>query len=79
MNRGATLADGSLMLAFVVDSAGTVTPLVASAKLSAAYDLLTDDGYPADKAAELLHTAEQGGRDPEALARKMVELRRAIR
>jgi hypothetical protein len=50
-----------------------------SAAVSAAYDLLTDDGVPPERAAELAVYAEQRGQDPEAFARHFLKLRRAIR
>jgi len=50
-----------------------------SPQLSAGYDLLTDDGYPPEKAAELLAEAERMGKDPEAFAQHMIKLRRALR
>lgn len=53
--------------------------LRVSAAVSAAYDILTDDGYPPEKAAEVVVNAERAGYDPETIARKMVTLRKAIR
>lgn len=51
--------------------------------VSAAYDLLTDDGMPYDQAATLVlgmqRHHEQGGKDPEAQARHLLKLRRALR
>lgn len=50
-----------------------------SPALSAGYDILTDDGYPAQEASDLLVAAERNGYDPEAMARKMVRLRKVLR
>lgn len=50
-----------------------------SASASAAYDLLTDDGVAADKAAELVIAADRNGDDPEAFARHVLKLSRAVR
>jgi hypothetical protein len=58
---------------------GAERPEWVSPELWAAYDILTDDGYPPEKAAEVLASAERSGRNPEAFARHMVKLRKAIR
>lgn len=61
----------------VLDAMG-VSPAV-----SAAYDLLTDDGMPPQKAADtalgMQRHHENGGKDPEAQARHLLKLRRALR
>lgn len=73
---------------FVVDTGGaavalsveeTVTHMGVSPAASAAYDILTDDGYPAEKAWEMVLAAEKGGQQPEAFARHFVKLRKAVR
>jgi hypothetical protein len=73
---------------FAVTPAGVATALSVNGLLalmgvppavSAAYDLLTDDGMAPDRAAELAMTAHRTGRDPEELARKVVRLRRGLR
>lgn len=54
-----------------------------SPSASAAYDLLTDDGVPPEKAAELAvamqRVGERRGSDPEAMARHFVKLRHALK
>lgn len=70
--------DGS-GVASVLSVADHVALIGASPAVSAAYDLLTDDGMPPDKAADLAVTAERSGRDPEAFARHMVKVRRSLR
>jgi hypothetical protein len=50
-----------------------------SPAVSAAYDLMVDDGYPPEKAAKLAMDAERSGRDPEAWARHFIKLRKAWR
>lgn len=55
-----------------------------SGSVSAGMDLLMDDGMPADQAAKMMLGAQrlfetQGGRDPEAMARHILKLRRALR
>lgn len=74
--------------AFAVSSAGVTSVLSehdllglmgVPAAVSAAYDLLTDDGMPAQKAADLAMAAWRSGRDPEAFARKTVRLRKGLR
>lgn len=47
--------------------------------MSAAYDLMTDDGVPPQKAADMAVAAERSGRDPEEFARRFVRLRREFR
>jgi hypothetical protein len=73
---------------FIVDPTGVVVEasyeewlrhMGLSPKFSAAFDILTDDGYSPEKAAELLVAAEKIGRDPEVIARKIVSLRHVIR
>lgn len=51
----------------------------ASPAVSAAYDLLTDDGMPSEDAAKMAVAAERSGKDPEAFARHLLKLRRAAR
>ncbi len=63
---------------FLVDSAGTITEHRVSHAVNAAVDMLTDDGYPLDKAMELMLSAEANGHDPEALARHVIKLRGAL-
>jgi hypothetical protein len=53
--------------------------LGASDAVIAAYDVLADDGMPADQAAQLVVAAERSGRDPMATARHIVKLRKALR
>lgn len=50
-----------------------------SPPVSAAFDLLTDDDMPADRAAEMAVGAERLGKDPEAFARHLLKLRKAYR
>lgn len=52
--------------------------LGVSPSVSAAYDLLTDAGVPAERAAQLAATAERLGKDAEAFARHYLALRRAV-
>lgn len=54
-------------------------PYDVAARINAGMDILMDDNYPGDKAAELLLAAERKGEDAEAFARHMVKLRRALR
>lgn len=63
----------------VMSVADHVALIGASPAVSAAYDLLTDDGMSPDKAADLAVAAERSGRDPEAFARHTVKLRRSLR
>lgn len=51
--------------------------LGVSAEVSAAYDLLTDAGVPAEQAASLAVTAERQGRNAEDFARHFLKLRTA--
>lgn len=53
--------------------------LGVSDAVSAAYDILTDDGMPPERAAQLSVAAERDGQDPEAAARHIVKLRKALR
>lgn len=78
---------------FAVDAAGRCQPLLReqdhldvmgiTPAQSAAYDLLTDDGMPAEKAASIVlgmqRYHEKGGKDPEAQARHIIKLRKALR
>jgi sirohydrochlorin ferrochelatase len=73
---------------FAVASDGAATEMSAHQRLehigvspavSAAYDLLADDGMPPEDAARMAVAAERGGRDPEAFARHLRKLRRAWR
>lgn len=73
---------------FAVDPQGVTTEMSVNDRLglmgvspavSAAFDLLTDDGMSADDAARMAVAAERGGRDPEASARHILKLRRAYR
>jgi hypothetical protein len=48
------------------------------AEVSAAYDILTDDGIAPEKAAEIATAAWRQGKDPEAFARHFVKLRKAF-
>lgn len=50
-----------------------------SASVSAAYDLLTDDGVPPEQAATMAVGAERSGRDAETFARHYLKLRKAAR
>lgn len=50
-----------------------------SAAVSAAYDIMTDDGFPPEEAGRFALAAERQGRDPEAFARHFVKLRKAAR
>lgn len=53
--------------------------LGASDAVIAAYDILTDDGMPADAAAKMAVAAERAGQNAEAFARRLVKLRKALR
>lgn len=72
-------------IGYAVSSDGVAVSIGISFELSAAYDILVDDGYPPDKAAEILATAERehaAGRmskNVEEFARHMVKLRKAMR
>lgn len=70
---------GGGRVGFVVGTDGTTHELYVSAKMSAAYDILTDAGYSPDKSAEVAAAAERAGEDPEAIARKMIRLRDSLR
>ena len=70
--------DGSFHVGFKADTRGCVSPVVADSLTSAAYDILHDDGMAPDKIADLLIGCRRSGRDPEAFARHLVELRRAV-
>lgn len=50
-----------------------------SPALSAAYDVLDDTGYLNEKRLTLCHAAERQGQDPEAFARHLVKLCKAVR
>ena len=60
-------------------------PSWVSPELWAAYDILTDDGYPPEKAAGILVAAERQYAEGklsmtvEQFARHMVKLRKAVR
>lgn len=64
---------------FVVDDAGVALLIEIDHGMSAAFDLLVDAGYPAEKAGEVVAVARRGGLDPEEIARKMIALREALR
>lgn len=78
---------------FAVDGRGECKPLLREQdrldlmgippSVSAAYDLLTDDGMPPEQAAAIVlgmqRHHEEGGKDPEAQARHLIKLRRAVR
>jgi hypothetical protein len=49
-----------------------------SPALSAAYDVLDDAGQLTKARLQLCYAAEQQGQDPEAVARKLVTLARAL-
>lgn len=85
--RDDTLSDAAPR-SFAVDSLGNATSLSTEERVtlmgvspsaSAAYDLLTDDGVPAEQAAKLTLAAQKSGRDPEAFARHFLKLRRGLR
>lgn len=59
---------------FIVDGSGEVTKYSASWQLDAAMDILLDARMLNEKRLRLLMVAEQTGKDPEALARKLVML-----
>ena len=69
---------------FVVDSKGTAASIDISAEVSAAYDILTDAGFPPERAAEMAANSERlwkAGeikRTPEQFARHIVSLRKAV-
>jgi hypothetical protein len=50
----------------------------ASDAVIAAVDILVDDGYPVDRAAQMAVAAERDGKDPEVFARHFVVLRGAL-
>lgn len=50
-----------------------------SPSASAGYDILVDDGYPAEEAAEMVLALQRDGRDAETFARMLVEKRRMFR
>ena len=77
-----------IIRSFKVSRSGTVTEISpeehvelmgATPAISAAYDLLTDDGMSPQKAADLAVACERSGRDPEAFARHLIKLRKAVR
>jgi hypothetical protein len=51
----------------------------ASDAVIAAVDILVDDGYPVDRAAQMAVAAERDGKDPEAFARHLLKLRGVLR
>ncbi len=69
---------GGGRVGWAVASDGTTVELHVSAGVSAAYDILHDAGYSAEKCATVATNAERAGYDPEAIARKMVRLRAAL-
>jgi hypothetical protein len=66
-------------LCFTVSGSGTVTEIVASEPVSRAYDIMTADGVPPQKAADLAVAAERSGRDPVAFAEHFTRLRDSVR
>jgi hypothetical protein len=65
--------------AFVASGNGTIEMVAASPAVSAAYDIMTGDGVPPERAAQLAVGAGRDGRDPEAWARHFVKLRKSLR
>jgi hypothetical protein len=73
---------------WLVDSRGVATGVSqedwrrfigVSPEVSAAFDLLTDDGMDPKDSIGLMLAAETQGRDPEAAARHILKLRRALK
>jgi hypothetical protein len=64
---------------FVARASGVIEMVAASPAVSAAYDIMTDDGVPPERAAEFAVGAERDGKDPEAWARHFVKLRKSLR
>jgi hypothetical protein len=64
---------------FMVDPNGVVTEGRLSHAVNAGVDILDDDGMSIEKTLPLLVAAEADGRDPEAFARHLLKLRRALR
>ena len=74
--------EGSLWI-YMVDSHGVAERIgvtgAAFWQMDAAYDILRDDSVPEDTIVSLISTALRTGENPEKIARKFVELRKAFR
>jgi hypothetical protein len=66
-------------LGFAASASGTVTEILLSEAVSHAYDIMTADGVPPRKAADMAAAAERSGRDPVAFAEHFVRLRSSVR
>ena len=66
-------------ICFAVSASGTAHEVMLSAQVSRAYDIMTGDGVPAQKAADLAVAAERNEKDPVAFAEHFVKLRRSLR
>jgi hypothetical protein len=51
-----------------------IAAMGVSPSISAAYDILVDNGVPSDSAALMAAVAQENGKDPEAFARHFVKL-----
>ena len=66
-------------IGFAVDSSGTCCELAFSDAVSRAYDLMTADGVPAQRAADMAVACERDGQDPVAWAEHFIRLRQGLR
>ncbi len=69
-------ADGQIDM---LDIESAVRLAGVSAAASAGYDIMTDDGVPPETAWKMALSAERDGKNPEAFARHLVSLRKALR
>ena len=70
---------GKTRIGFAVDSTGCAYELAFSEAVSRAYDIMTADQVPAQRAADMAVAAERGGKDPVAFAEHFVKLRESLR
>jgi len=64
---------------FAVDSSGTTVFCEMSPSVSRALDVLASDGATMEKWLPVLLAAEEGGKDPLALAEHVINLRASLR
>lgn len=68
-----------MRIGFVADTCGTVAEILLSEQVSTAYDLMTADGVPPQRAADMAAAAERSGKDPVAFAEHFVKVRKGLK
>lgn len=68
-----------MRIGFVADMRGTVAEILLSEQVSTAYDLMTADGVPPQRAADMAAAAERSGKDPVAFAEHFVKVRQGFK